>query len=172
MLRLLEIFFLKNSSPFFLKPWRVRASNINILLIGAIKHYNFFYCHFLLRPFLSEMFAGPFHQAKAESSSRTVIEDLLMDTIRSNLWRKYVYRLTDSICVRLTSFCDTHLLIIRIVNRIAPKSRHCHVNSISRCECIAVISDGHSGIKIELSLFSWSFCQLTFSLLQDTTVSG
>ena len=72
MLRLLEIFFLKNSSPFFLKPWRVGTSNINILLIGAIKNYNFFYCHFLLRPFLSEMFAGPFHQAKAESSSRTV----------------------------------------------------------------------------------------------------
>ena len=73
MLRLLDIFFLKNSSPFFLKPWRVRTSNLNILLIGAIKHYNFFYCHFLLRPFLSEMFAGPFHQAKAESSSRTVL---------------------------------------------------------------------------------------------------
>ena len=72
MLRLLEIFFLKNSSQFFLKPWRVRASNINILLIGPIKHYNFFYCHFLLRPFLSKIFAGPFHQAKALSSSFTV----------------------------------------------------------------------------------------------------
>ena len=72
MLRLFKIFFLKNSSPFFLKPWRVGASNINILLIGAIKNYNFFYCHFLLRPFLSKIFAGPFHQAKAESSSRHV----------------------------------------------------------------------------------------------------
>ena len=73
MLRLFMIFFLKNSSPFFLKPWRVGTSNINILLIGAIKNYNFFYCHFLLRPFLSEMFSGPFHQAKAKSSSRTVV---------------------------------------------------------------------------------------------------
>ena len=76
MLRLLEIFFLKNSSQFFLKPWRVRASNINILLIGAIKHYNYFYCHFLLRLFLSEIFTGPFHQAKAESSSRTVLQQI------------------------------------------------------------------------------------------------
>ena len=77
MLRLLEIFFLKNSSPFFLKPWKVGASNINILLIGAIKNYNFFYCHFLIRPFLSKIFAGPSHQAKAKSSSRTVIFDFL-----------------------------------------------------------------------------------------------
>ena len=78
MLWLFMIFFLKNSSPFFLKPWRVGTSNINILLIGAIKNYNFFYCHFLLRPFLSKMVAGPFHQAKAESSSRTVYHGVFL----------------------------------------------------------------------------------------------
>ena len=84
-------FFLKNSSPFFLKPWRVGTSNINILLIGAIKNYNFFYCHFLLRPFLSEIFIGPLHQAKAESSSRTVFPSLLLLTAAYTLTFIYAF---------------------------------------------------------------------------------
>ena len=106
MLRLLEIFFLKNSSPFFLKPWRVRASNLIILLIGAIKHYNFFYCHFLLRPFLSEMFAGPFHQAKAESSSRTVCGFLMKNLKKyhhiAHLW----VGVSDAFWPKSTSFVN------------------------------------------------------------------
>ena len=43
MLRLLEIFLVKNSSPFFSKLVRVRVPNLYILLIGAIKPYNFCY---------------------------------------------------------------------------------------------------------------------------------
>ena len=41
-------------------------------MIGIIKPYNFYYWHFLLRSLVSEIFAGPFHQAKAASSSFTV----------------------------------------------------------------------------------------------------
>ena len=98
MLRLLKIFFLKNSSPFFLKPWRARASNINILLIGAIKHYNFFYCNFLLRPFVSEMFPGPFHQAKAESSSRNKLQSkylLIPKSLIISIWSYFWYGMAD-----------------------------------------------------------------------------
>ena len=122
MLRLLEIFFLKNSSPFFLKPWRVRASNINILLIGAIKHYNFFYCHFLLRPFLSKIFAGPFHQAKAESSSRTVHE-----TKDGNDWKRSSQSSHPSKSLRQeVNLCSTearHCKALIIINAIS-KSRY------------------------------------------------
>ena len=74
MLRLLEIFLVKNSSPFFSKLVRVRASNLDTLLIGMIKPYHFYYWHFLLRSLVSEIFAGPFHQTKAVSSSFTVIK--------------------------------------------------------------------------------------------------
>ena len=51
---------------------RVRTSKLDTLLIGIIKPYNFYYWHFLLRSLVSEIFAGPFHQAKAASSSFTV----------------------------------------------------------------------------------------------------
>ena len=43
MLRLLEIFLRKNSSPIFSELVRARASHPYILLIGAIKPYNFYY---------------------------------------------------------------------------------------------------------------------------------
>ena len=78
MLRLLDIFWVKNSRPFFSKLVRVRASNLYTLLIGIIKPYHYHYRYFLLRSLVSEKFAGPFHQAKAVSSSFTVpsIKDL------------------------------------------------------------------------------------------------
>ena len=72
MLRLLDIFWVKNSRPFFSKLVRVRASNLYTLLIGIIKPYHYYYMYFLLRSLVSEIFAGPFHQAKALSSSFTV----------------------------------------------------------------------------------------------------
>ena len=72
MLRLLEIFLRKNSSPFISKLVRVRDSNVYILLVVTIKPYNFYSCHFLLRPLLSDIFAGPFHRAKTTSQGRTV----------------------------------------------------------------------------------------------------
>ena len=72
MLRIQEIFWVKNSSPFFSKLVRVRASNLYTLLIGIIKPYHYYYMYFLLRSLVSEIFAGPFHQAKALSSSFTV----------------------------------------------------------------------------------------------------
>ena len=72
MLRIQEIFWVKNSSPFFSKLVRVRASNLYTLLIGIIKPYHYYYMYFLLRSLVSEIFAGPFHQAKAVSSSFTV----------------------------------------------------------------------------------------------------
>ena len=72
MLRLLDIFWVKNSSPFFSKLVRVRASNLYTLLIGIIKPYHYYYRYFLLRPLVSEIFAGPFHKAKAVLSSFNV----------------------------------------------------------------------------------------------------
>ena len=43
MLRLLEFFGGKNSSPIFSKLVRARAINPFILLVGTIKPYNFYY---------------------------------------------------------------------------------------------------------------------------------
>ena len=43
MLRLLEIFMVKNSSPFYSKLVRVRGPKHYILLIGTIKPYNICY---------------------------------------------------------------------------------------------------------------------------------
>ena len=73
MLRLLEIFLVKNSSPFFSKLVRVRGPNHYILLIGTIKPYNICYWHFLLRSFLSEIFNDPFHQTKKGETNKTII---------------------------------------------------------------------------------------------------
>ena len=72
MLRLLEIFMVKNSSPFFSKLVRVRGPNHYILLIGTIKPYNICYVHFWLRLFLSEIFDDPFHQTKKAETNKTV----------------------------------------------------------------------------------------------------
>ena len=72
MLRLLEIFLVKNSSPFFSKLVRVRGPNHYILLIGTIKPCNLYYQNFLLRPFLGEIFAVPFHRAKMIEQGETV----------------------------------------------------------------------------------------------------
>ena len=72
MLRLLDIFLVKNSRPFFSKLVRVRAPNLYTLLIGIIKPYHYYYRYLLLGPLVSEVFVGPFHQAKAVSSSFTV----------------------------------------------------------------------------------------------------
>ena len=71
MLRLLEYFWGKNSSPIFSRLVRARASSLCILLVGTIKPY-FYYQHFLLRPFLSEIFGGPFHRAKMIEQGETV----------------------------------------------------------------------------------------------------
>ena len=49
------------------------TSKLDTLLIGIIKPYNFYYRHFLLRSLVSEIFAGPFHQAKVASSSFPVV---------------------------------------------------------------------------------------------------
>ena len=73
MLRLLDIFWVKNSRPFFSKLVRVRASNLYTLLKGIIKPHHYYYMYFLLRSLVSEIFAGPFHQAKAVSSSFSVM---------------------------------------------------------------------------------------------------
>ena len=73
MLRLLEIFMVKNSSPFFSKLVRVRGPNHYILLIGTIKPYNICYVHFWLRLFLSEIFDDPFHQTKKAETNKTVV---------------------------------------------------------------------------------------------------
>ena len=81
MLRLLKIFLLKNSSPFFSLLVRVRASKLDTLLIGIIKPYNFYYWYFLLRLLVREIFAGPFQQAKIVSSSITVV---IFDNFFSN----------------------------------------------------------------------------------------
>ena len=81
--RVLEIFLLKNSSPFFSELVRVRTSKFDTLLMGIIKPYNFYYWHFLLRLLVSEIFAGPFHQAKAASSSFTVLGSLLREGLLS-----------------------------------------------------------------------------------------
>ena len=72
MLRLLEFFGGKNSSPIFSKLVRARDSNPFILLVGTIKPYNLYYQHFLLRPFLGEIFAVPFHRAKMIEQGETV----------------------------------------------------------------------------------------------------
>ena len=72
MLRVLEIFLVKNSSPFFSKLVRVRGPNHYILLIGTIKPYNICYVHFWLRLFLSEIFDDPFHQTKKAETNKTV----------------------------------------------------------------------------------------------------
>ena len=75
MLRLLEIFLRKNSSPFFSKLVRVRDSNVYILLVVTTKPCNFYSWHFLLRPLLSEIFAGPFHRAKMIEQGETVCSE-------------------------------------------------------------------------------------------------
>ena len=72
MLRLLEFFGGKNSSPIFSKLVRARDSNPFILLVATIKPYNFYYKHFLFRPFLSKIFAVPFHRAKMIEKGETV----------------------------------------------------------------------------------------------------
>ena len=76
MLRLFEVFLGKNSSPIFSTLVRARASSPCTLLVGTIKPYNFYYWHFSLRTFLSEIFAGPFHRAKTMSQGRTVLINL------------------------------------------------------------------------------------------------
>ena len=73
MLRLLEIFLVKNSSPFFSKLVRVRDPIHYIFLIGTIKPYIICYWHFLLRSFLSEIFNDPFHQTKKGETNKTVL---------------------------------------------------------------------------------------------------
>ena len=77
MLRFLEFFWGKNSSPIFSKLVRARAINPFILLVGNIKPYNFYSYHFLFRPFLSKIFAGPFHRAKTMSQGRNVVQFLV-----------------------------------------------------------------------------------------------
>ena len=72
MLRLLEFFGGKNSSPIFSKLVRARDSNPFILLVGTIKPYNLYYYHFLLRPCLGKIFAVPFHRAKMIEKGETV----------------------------------------------------------------------------------------------------
>ena len=100
MLRLLEIFWGKNSSPIFSELVRARASHPYILLVGTIKPYNFYYQHFLLRPFLSKIFTGPFHRAKMIEQSKTVYtwnKNRLGLQIRPNVKRKlgliFIFRL-------------------------------------------------------------------------------
>ena len=73
MFRLFEFFGGKNSSPIFSTLLRARASSHPILLVGTIKPYNFYYKHFLLRPLLSEIFAGPFHREKMIEQGKTVL---------------------------------------------------------------------------------------------------
>ena len=73
MLRLLKFFGGKNSSPIISKLVRARASNPFILLVGTIKACNLYYQHFLLRPFLSEIFPVPFHRAKMIEQGETVV---------------------------------------------------------------------------------------------------
>ena len=73
MLRLFEVFLGKNSSPIFSTQVRARASSPCTFLVGTIYPYNFYYQHFSLRTFLSEIFAGPFHRAKTVSQGRTVL---------------------------------------------------------------------------------------------------
>ena len=68
----LEFFCGKNSSPIYSEVVRARASHPYILLVGTIKSCNFYYQHFLLRPFLSEIFAGPFHRVKMIEQGKTV----------------------------------------------------------------------------------------------------
>ena len=86
----------KNSSPFFSKLVRVRASNLFTLLIGIIKPYHYYYWYFLLRSLVGEIFAGPFHQAKVVSSSftvasylRSVIDQLLLEVPRLKFETQY-----------------------------------------------------------------------------------
>ena len=50
MVRFLEFFGEKNSSPVFSKPVRARAFKFSILLVGNIKPCNLYYYHFLLIP--------------------------------------------------------------------------------------------------------------------------
>ena len=85
MLRLLEFFCGKNSSPIFSELVRARASNPFILLVGTIKPCNFYYQHFLLRPLLSEIFAGPFHRAKTTSQGRTVVVKAVIESSLNGL---------------------------------------------------------------------------------------
>ena len=73
MLRLFKFIAGKNSSPIFSTLVRARASSPCILLVGTIKAFNFYYLHFLLRPFLSEIFAGPFHREKMIEQGKTVL---------------------------------------------------------------------------------------------------
>ena len=81
MLRLLEFFGEKNSSPIFSTMVRARASSPCTLLIGTIKPYNICYWHFLLRSFLSEIFDDPFHQTKKGETNKTVV---VMEDYRSS----------------------------------------------------------------------------------------
>ena len=81
MLRLFEFFGGKNSSPIFSTLVRARASSPCILLVGTIKAFNFYYLHFLLRPFLSEIFAGPFHREKMIEQGKTVISGQIKDFV-------------------------------------------------------------------------------------------
>ena len=73
MVRPFEFFGEKNSSPIFSTLVRARTSSLCRLLIVIIEPYNFYYKHFLLRPFLSEIFAGPFHREKMIEQGKTVL---------------------------------------------------------------------------------------------------
>ena len=86
--RLLKIFLVKNSSPFFSKLVRVWGPNHYILLIGTIKPYNICYWHFLLRSFLSKIFNDPFHQTKKGETNKTVSKTTCFTHSRwSQSWR-------------------------------------------------------------------------------------
>ena len=84
MLRPFEFFWEKNPSPIFSTLVRARTSSLCILLIVIIKPYNFYYLHFLLRPFLSEIFAGPFHREKMIEQGKTVFVGSFESTILNN----------------------------------------------------------------------------------------
>ena len=51
---------------------RAKVSNSFILLVGTTKACNLYYSHFLLRPFLGEIFTVPFHRAKMIEQGETV----------------------------------------------------------------------------------------------------
>ena len=57
MLRLLEFFGGKNSSPIFSKLVRARDSNPFIHLVGTIKPYNLYYQHWIDYSILTSFFA-------------------------------------------------------------------------------------------------------------------
>ena len=90
MLRLFEFFGGKNSSPIFSTLVRARASSPCILFVGTIKAFNFYYLHFLLRPFLSKIFAGPFHMEKMIEQGKTVLIAMTVLRATSNAMQQHL----------------------------------------------------------------------------------